>query len=152
MQAILTDDVIGSVLRIHLMCEQILESWICAACNQKDFFGDGDKRRIRINFETKLNIARNVGLPEPLYNSIQIINRIRNTIAHNHECKEIPSDKIIALVNFLDSYRLDIPAGKHSSEMDMQVFNEDGSVKGSYSFSDPETPNQIKLFACFLML
>ncbi|MDE9448174.1 hypothetical protein KKJ04_22405, partial [Xenorhabdus bovienii] len=51
LQAVLTDDIIGSILRIHLMCEQLLESWICAACNQKNFFGNG-KDRIRINFET----------------------------------------------------------------------------------------------------
>ncbi|MDE1486771.1 hypothetical protein KKI90_10275 [Xenorhabdus bovienii] len=151
LQAALIDDVIGSILRIHLVCEQLLESWICAACNQGDFFGDGNKR-VRINFETKLNISRNVGLPAPLYNSIRIINKIRNEVAHDHYFKDIPNDKIRNLVNFLDGYRLDCPTDKHSDEMPMKIFNEDGSVKSSYSFNDPDTPNKIKLFTCFIML
>ncbi|MBC8955048.1 hypothetical protein [Xenorhabdus sp. PB62.4] len=151
LQAALTDDVIGSVLRIHLMCEQILEFWICAACNQENFFGDGNKR-IRINFETKLNIARNVGLPVPLYNCTKIINKIRNEVAHDHDFKDIPNDKISNLVNLLNSYRLDTPADKYSDELPMKVSNDDGSVKGIYSINDPETPNKAKLFICFTML
>ncbi|EDV5024380.1 hypothetical protein ID80_005119 [Salmonella enterica subsp. enterica serovar Ball] len=95
--------VVSSVLLVHLCCENIAEGWICSHCNNKDLFNDGNNK-IRIDFEAKIKIARNLNLPKPVYNCFKTINGIRNRIAHQDPKMkriEIPNKTIDSLLDNL---------------------------------------------------
>lgn len=95
--------VVSSVLLVHLCCENIAEGWICSHCNNRDLFNDGDNK-IRVDFEAKIKIAKNLNLPSPVYNCFKTINKIRNYIAHQSpEMKhiEIPNKIIDSLLDNL---------------------------------------------------
>lgn len=151
LQTAFTEDDIGAILRIHLMTEKLVESWICAACNQADFFGKGEDR-IKIDYDEKIKIAKNLSFPSALYNALKTINKIRNDAAHLHNFSGIPNNKIDSLKDTLNGYRLNEYKGdKHSDEMPMELYNSDGSIKGTYSMNSSETPNRLKLFLLFMM-
>ncbi|RRD90434.1 hypothetical protein EII21_05820 [Conchiformibius steedae] len=86
-QAFTTDDIIGSVLRTHLVCEQFLAIWIYASCNQTGFLESG-----QISFHNKLKMAENLELPDYAVKIFNNINKIRNRIAHNIQQNEIDRD------------------------------------------------------------
>ncbi|WP_301098264.1 hypothetical protein [Otariodibacter sp.] len=95
-KAVQSDDLIGTVLRLHLLLERTLELRICAICNQENLFGNksknNDKNRFFISFDAKVKMALALGLDNKLFNLIQKINTIRNIFAHQNET--IPSKHI----------------------------------------------------------
>ncbi|MFP7326897.1 hypothetical protein [Serratia marcescens] len=94
-----SDDDIGTVLRIHLYLERVLEAWTaCATENNKIFDG-----KININFVTKLQIAKNFGMPNDISSAIEEINRIRNKFSHNIENDEITEQNISKLESILQT-------------------------------------------------
>lgn len=143
LESIICTDLLGSVLRSHLICENLVEAWVCAACSQADLFGD-ENNRIVIEFETKLRIARNVGLPKSIYESFKIINRIRNNLAHNLHLNDICQKHIDSLYDNINNYMIetdDTPLQKCY----MNEFDENGMLKQCYLVTDKSTPNQKKL-------
>ena len=87
MNGLKTDDEIGAVLRIHLICEQFLEIYICHICNQEKMFWfqekkDKEEQKITISFDHKLKMAKTLGLPEWNYKILANLNTIRNRLAH----------------------------------------------------------------------
>ena len=81
-----TDDEIGAVLRIHLICEHFLEIYICHICNQEKMFWFQEKnkeeQKITISFDHKLKMAKTLGLPEWNYKILENLNTIRNRLDH----------------------------------------------------------------------
>ena len=47
-RAVESDDDVGTTLRIHLLCERMVEAWICACCDCQDLFGR-DKNKLLSN-------------------------------------------------------------------------------------------------------
>ena len=88
-----SDDVIGTVLRLHLMCEQALEARICAICNQENLFGRNSNGNFIIEFDSKAKMALALGLNKTLFNLIKKINTIRNQLAHT-SLEDVPSRHI----------------------------------------------------------
>lgn len=73
-----TEDVLGCVLRMHLVSEYFLASFIdCSASkDMKSFLGSSKY------FSDKLRIAVALGLPIPFANVLRQINKMRNQLAH----------------------------------------------------------------------
>ncbi|EAA9297864.1 hypothetical protein ADQ49_26415 [Salmonella enterica subsp. enterica] len=91
--------VLSSVLLTHLCCENIAEGWICAHCNNLNLFDDEDSK-IRVDFYSKIKIAKNLKLPKSAYNFFKTINRLRNGLAHQtpgQKTLEIPDSTINSL-------------------------------------------------------
>lgn len=61
-RAVESDDDVGTTLRIHLLCERMVEAWICACCDCQDLFGR-DKNKLLIECNTKISMAGNTGIP-----------------------------------------------------------------------------------------
>lgn len=143
LEMVLGTDTLGSVLRAHLICENLVEAWICSSCEQAAFFG-AENSRLNIGFDTKLRIARNVGLPVPLYNALKTINTMRNEFAHNLGVKEIAQHHIDSLCDNVNNYMVrptDVPVQKRY----MDEFDENGDFMARHLISDKTTPNQKKL-------
>ncbi|MGG4610168.1 hypothetical protein [Providencia sp. Me31A] len=150
-QSIFTEDDIGAVLRIHLLCEQLSEAWICAACDANNFFGEGNYT-IRMNCSDKFKLVKNLGLPEQLCSCLRIINKIRNNAAHQIGRELIPNESIDSLIKILREYKADNPSDDLSIDSPLETYNEDGTISGNYSILDKGTPNRIKLFICYVVL
>ncbi|MEQ5709909.1 hypothetical protein ABN327_20030 [Providencia huaxiensis] len=150
-ESALTEDDIGTVLRIHFLSEQLADAWICAACNAENFFGEGNFS-VRINCSDKFKLARNLGLPDPIYSCLKIINKIRNNIAHGNGEIAIPTDAIEKMVGLLKSFRVGNDTDNLSIEAPVGITNIEKSSKVIYSITDPDTPNRVKLFICFSFL
>ena len=73
-----TPDLIGCVLRVHFCLEEILNLWCNKVTSTDNLFDTGSF----INFDTKLAIAKNLGLPADIANVFKQINIIRNKYAH----------------------------------------------------------------------
>ncbi|MGR3978733.1 hypothetical protein FW754_13940 [Acinetobacter sp. 1207_04] len=93
-------DTSGVVLRAHLILEDFINIWCSKITGTEDLF-DGPF----IGFKTKLNIAKNLGLDQQLYNILDKFNAIRNKYSHRRQYKLEQSafDSLVALVNSLPS-------------------------------------------------
>ncbi|EHL6631282.1 hypothetical protein KFL82_004782 [Salmonella enterica] len=139
-EASASSDAVGIVLRMHLICELLTEAWVCAACNQRDLFMDGDKP-IRIECDTKLKLARNLGLPVPLYNAMKTINKVRNRFAHQSSSSITEAD-----ISSIQDNLLNMPDHNmllNDDSYGLRSFNEDGSLKNEYIYKT--APAEIKL-------
>ncbi|ATG17188.1 hypothetical protein CO695_13110 [Providencia alcalifaciens] len=150
-QAIRTEDDIGAVLRIHLLCEQLSEAWICAACNADNFFGEGNYS-VKINCSDKFKLARNLGIPDTLCSGLKMINAIRNNLAHGSGHNLISDESIDKLVNLLKGFQLENQSNKWGIDVPILVNSQDGLTSYEYSIYDKNTPNRIKLYICFSFL
>ncbi len=74
---LVTEDIIGAVLRIHFCFERFLDLWCNKITNCEDFFDFG-----RITFSMKIEISKKLGLPIELAAVFKKFNTIRNNFAH----------------------------------------------------------------------
>ncbi|MDA5609172.1 hypothetical protein [Pasteurella multocida] len=102
--ALITKDTIGSVLRMHLLCEKIIETYICAICNQANLFGNQEKTSIIIECDKKLSMAKNLGLHNTIYNLLKNINSIRNNLAHNILSDPLPNNRIESSLDLVKNF------------------------------------------------
>ncbi|HDZ0419563.1 hypothetical protein [Klebsiella quasipneumoniae] len=93
-------DELSATLVIHMMCEKIIETWIEASTNNKNFFSGG----VNINFNNKLQIAKNFSFPEECYNFMKTLNSIRNKFAHQIEKVKITEKEMDDLYRSLSNY------------------------------------------------
>lgn len=150
-QAIITEDDIGAVLRIHLLCEQLSEAWICSACEAENFFGEGDFV-VRMNCSDKFKLTRNLGIPAPLYSCLKIINKIRNGVAHRNDSVLITNESIDSLINILRNFNSGNPSDNLTIDAPLRYMDSNGLESRIHSVYDDDTPNRIKLFICFSFL
>ncbi|BCB60426.1 hypothetical protein HaloA020_11270 [Halomonas sp. A020] len=71
------NDDIATVLRLHLVIENILELWVSKATQHPEILAHG-----RFSFAHKLALAEGSGLPQDLAKAYGHINKVRNQIAH----------------------------------------------------------------------
>ncbi len=128
-----SDDIIGTVLRLHLMCEQALEARICAICNQENLFGKNSNESFIIEFDTKAKMALALGLNKTLFNLIKKINKIRNEFAHT-SLEEIPCNYIDSCweltKNLANEFNLEL-----GDKFGVEILRKDGS-KRKITFGD----------------
>jgi hypothetical protein len=105
-EALRSTDEIGSVLRMHLYLERVIEAWVAAVTNNPKVFSS----QSGFSFSVKLEIARNFDLPNVLYSAIKMINKIRNNFSHKIN-KKIDDIEIRNIENVLKNtkYHKDMP-------------------------------------------
>ena len=131
------DDVLV-VLRVHLMCESILEAWVCASIERVDFFDSPVK--LKLTFSNKLAIARNLSLPTPAFMFFKSINDLRNDFSHNFDYRNIPPGQSSSLKDLIPDLSTFAPSDvtiEHNSDI-------------LHGISDQKTPERIKLCLLFL--
>lgn len=150
LKATLTEDVIGTVLRIHLICEQAAEAWICGVAGSEAVFGSG-KDRVIIECDKKLKIAKNLGLPDQLFKAFKTINSLRNDIAHNHDKEDIPNSKIQSIKDSLNNYKIG-SSHENLDDIPFNLFDESGGNPKEYFLWSDDMPNKLKLCALTMHL
>lgn len=136
------DDDILTILKIHLLCEHLIEAWICSKTNQETLFLEPMK--INMNFSTKLKLARNMGLQKEIYELISKINSIRNKFAHNLSETIISNKDIQDMVNIILNDKLFINALSMSFKRD--------DTEEEYKIQGETTPNRIKLCIIYFVI
>ena len=129
-----TDDEIGTVLRIHLICEQFLEIYICSICNQEKMFwfqekANSEEQKITVSFDHKLKMAKSLKLPDWGYNIFANVNTIRNRLAHRIKC-QIDYARLESILGFIKSdVEPLIPFHKHFlDEFSTPDYSEEGGL------------------------
>lgn len=136
--AIDIDDDIGVVLRAHLITENMLEAWCCAATNTSTLF-DGFGESLTMSYMAKLKLASNLGLNQHSYNELKLLNKIRNIRSHRVDDSEVTNkeiDNLVRLIKTGDSAHL------LSAENVGIKINDRG-----FSLNDTSLPNRQKLIA-----
>jgi hypothetical protein len=108
-EALRSPDEVGSVLRMHLYLERVIEAWVAAVTDNPKVFAS--QSGSLFSFSAKLEIAKNFDLPSDLYSAIKMINKIRNDFSHKIN-KKIDEIEIKNIENTLkkSKYHKDIPS------------------------------------------
>lgn len=150
-KAATTDDDIGTTLRLHLLCERMVEAWICACCNCPDLFGT-DKNKVLIECNTKIKMAENLGIPPELIKPIKTINSMRNDLAHNPTIQTISDPRIQSLRDTLAEYFKHHPVGPSLDDCKVGVFDSNGDLSEEVSLDSDSSKNRTKLVLLFSKL
>ncbi|MFE8048137.1 hypothetical protein [Brenneria goodwinii] len=147
-----SEDDLGVVLRIHLLCEKFLEAWICGITGHDNLFIEAPQTGdFKMEFSQKLKMCQLTGLPESAYKSIKKINDIRNSFAHRLSVTAIQDSEIDSVhhhVGRLAETYLSFPL----SEFQMETYDEDGQTKYRYELESRDTPNRAKLVCLYSAL
>lgn len=82
-ETVSSNDFLGAIIRIDLICESILEAWVCAVCSQPELFKQAKHSNGFIMFGHKAILAENTGLDSDVIKIFNRVNQIRNNFAHN---------------------------------------------------------------------
>lgn len=96
------NDDIATVLRLHLVIENILELWVAKATQHSEILTYG-----RFSFSHKLALAEGSGLPKDLAKAYGHINKIRNQIAHA-KTEELSESQVESMAALTDNVRTQI--------------------------------------------
>lgn len=152
-----TNDEIGAVLRIHLICEQFLELYICSICNQEKMFWfqekeDKEEQKITISFDHKLKMAKTLGLPDWGYKIFTNVNKIRNRLAHRVG-QQIDQGKFESIQNTVKSdieplQIFNIPL----EQVGIATQSETGQISSKLDWDECSTPHQKLLMYIYYTL
>ncbi|MEG5498271.1 hypothetical protein [Enterobacter bugandensis] len=150
-RATLSDDDTGTALRLHLLCERMVEAWICACCDCANLFGS-DKNKVRIECDAKIAMAGNLGVPSELVKTLKTFNSLRNDLAHNPSIQEIPNSRIQSMKDSLNGY-LALFGDEITLEKTLvRIEGADGETIEQNAFNSTGTPNRLKLCLIFVKI
>lgn len=140
-----SEDDIGVVLRLHLITENYLEAFICAAIGLENLFDTEPSigKPFKLNYYKKLELASKLGLPEASFKALDKLNYLRNQLAHR-----IQSDLIDdAIISSLSTHIRNIDGDTLLPLIEEKAafFNPDGSSRDIYSMKSNKTPVRIKM-------
>jgi len=138
-----TEDTTGAVLRVHLLCEKMIEAWVCAATGFEQLFDD-DGNQLLMECNTKLKLAKNTGMPEGIYKALKVINSLRNDVAHNPSKQEIPDGRIASIRSHLDNHLSSVGRALTAKQY-INTFNDKGDELAFVTFDSEEPSNKLKL-------
>ncbi|MCL6325000.1 hypothetical protein [Pectobacterium polaris] len=140
-----SEDDLGVVLRVHLLCEKFLEAWICGITGYDNLFVEAPQSGdFNMEFFQKLKMCQLTGLPDNAYRAMKKINDVRNSFAHRISTRSIQNgdiDSISHHVGTLSNSYLSFPL----SEYEARIRNENTDDWAVYSLVSVDTPNRIKL-------
>lgn len=93
-------DTVGVVLRAHLILEDFLNIWCAKVTGSEDLF-----KGPFVGFNSKLSIAKNLGLNEKLCEVLDRFNKIRNKYSHDRKYT-LEQSRLDALIGFVDELPL----------------------------------------------
>ncbi|EOL8949898.1 hypothetical protein ACM92B_002458 [Cronobacter dublinensis] len=143
-------DELGSVLRVHLLCERLLDAWIAAQLDREDLFENSAGEKIKFNpgFGMKLGLAKKLGMNAGLCSCLHTINKIRNSFAHRYDCEPLLDKDMQKMASILKGIPLPGKV-KTLDDVDFKIFDNSGKEITSYYFNDKSTPNRIRLIIIF---
>ncbi|CZW22192.1 hypothetical protein L8P35_10805 [Enterobacter cloacae] len=144
------EDELGSVLRVHLLCERLLDAWIAAHLDREDLFENSAGEKIKFNpsYGMKLGLAKKLGMNAGLCSCLQTINKIRNSFAHRYDCEPLLDKDMQAMASILKEIPLPGKV-KRVDDVDFKIIDSCGKEIKSYGFNDEKTPNRIRLSIIF---
>ncbi|HHA2284403.1 TPA: hypothetical protein ACOEAZ_000446 [Enterobacter asburiae] len=147
-KAALSDDDVATALRLHLLCERMVEAWICARCDCVNTFGN-DKNKVRIECDAKIAMAGNLGIPSELVKTLKTFNSLRNDLAHNPSIQVIPNSRIQSMRDSINSYLVKLPNQNPLDITRIELSTAEETTPREYSFDSEQTPNRLKLCMIF---
>lgn len=150
LKAVNVDDDVGTTLRLHLLSERLIESWICACCNNDGLFGK-DKSRVLVDCSAKIEMSINLGLPENLGKALKVLNSLRNDIAHNPTKNTIPDSRIQSIAEITDNL-LRLSSETTLSKRYVTVNDECGDEVITVTMDSDKSQNRLKLCLIFGVL
>jgi len=144
------EDELGSVLRVHLLSERLLDAWIAAHLDKEDLFQSSPGEKIKFNpsYGVKLGFAKKLGMHAGLCTCLQTINKIRNSFAHRYDCEPLSDKDMQAMVSILKG--IPLPGNvRRVDDVDFTIIDINGKEKKRYLFNDEKTPNRIRLTIIF---
>lgn len=151
LRATLSDDDIGTALRLHLFCERMVEAWICACSDCPELFGS-DRHKVLIECNAKIAMAGNLGIPSELIKALKTFNSLRNDLAHNLSIQEIQDSRIQSLKDTLSEYFKSHPIEPSLEEAKVGIFDEQGKLTEEVSLNSDSSKNRLKLVMLFAKL
>lgn len=145
LKAVLTDDDLSATLRLHLIGERLVESWICAVCSAPTLFSD-TKDPVNIESIAKINMAMNMGFPEEIGRAFKVLNSLRNDVAHNPLKSSIPDSRIQSFSAMTNNYL--VKSGKTTLDKRKGVIRDENGEITEIITMDSDCPNRLKL--CFI--
>ncbi|WP_241647300.1 hypothetical protein [Rosenbergiella metrosideri] len=149
-KAVDTDDIVGAVLRIHLIAELLIDSWISARTSCPNIFGSNKKDRILIECSKKISIAERLGLPGNVCKVISKINTIRNDFAHKINPDDIKEDDMVGLIQSATNMvneTSEAPIEDHT----LRINDENEVLKYEITIKSPPELNKYKLLMILLL-
>ncbi|PKB91062.1 hypothetical protein A8A01_03065 [Ewingella americana] len=143
------DDDIGTTLRIHLLCERLVEAWLCAHCDSMALFGT-DKEKVKIECDSKIALAANLGLPKQITKTLKTINSLRNDIAHNSDNQGISDSRIQSMSASIGDYLL--TSGEDIKKVFITFMDPNGIEVETVTLSSEGSKNRLKLCLIFMVL
>lgn len=144
------DDDVGTTLRLHLLSERLIESWICACCSNSGLFGK-DKNRVLVECSAKIEMAINLGLPENLGKALKVLNSLRNDIAHNPAKHSIPDSRIQSFAEKTENH-LRISSDATLAKRYVTVNDQHGNEVATITMDSDSSKNRLKLCLIFSTL
>lgn len=142
-RAALSDDDLGTTLRLHLICERMVEAWICACYDCPELFGN-DKNKVLIECNDKITMAGNLGIPPEMVKSLKTINSMRNDLAHNPSMQNILDSRIQSLKDTLTEYFERHPTTLNMKETKLDIFDAEGQLTEEVSLESDTSKKQAK--------
>lgn len=151
LRAVQSDDDIGTTLRLHLLCERMVEAWICTCSDCPELFGT-ERQKVLIECSAKIAMAGNLGIPSELIKALKTFNSLRNELAHNPAMQKIADSRIQSLKDTLTDYCKQYPVGPNLEESKVGIFDEHGQLTEEVSLGSDSSKNRLKLVLLFSKL
>jgi len=150
--ASLSEDDLGVLLRVHLLSERFLEAFISASIDKGDLYHGAtkDKEKSERGYFSKLNTAKELGLPEATFEALRELNSARNEAAHQLDSDSIKIDLILALEEWANKItdHTDVDLTQHG----MRTADKNGKQLNRYDYASAETPLRVKLLILYSCL
>jgi hypothetical protein len=91
------------IISFHLTYEFYLDCWLNFKLNGGKSLFSGISS---IGFFNKMYLAKNAGMPKPIFHALDLINKERNDLAHKVEKREVVAEKIDEFVEKIDAISL----------------------------------------------
>lgn len=138
--ALTSEDDIGVVLRVHLITEQMIEAFCCAASGNAKFF-EGFGESLTMSYAAKLKLASNFGLNKHSYDELKYVNKVRNARAHKIDNAALTEKEVSDLLKLIRS-------GGQEDEVDSKPFGLQVDGKSVY-LNNPDNTSRETFLAIF---
>lgn len=147
------EDELGTVLRVHLLSERLLDAWVASTIGNEELFlnAPGDRLKFNPTFSLKLALAKKLGLHDGACTFLSRINKLRNNFAHQYDCGPLSESEVTIMTEAITS----MPKNEkliNLNDVNFAIFDDEGVEKAVYAFSSQSTPNRIKLICMFANL
>lgn len=144
-----------TVLTLHLICENFLESYICSHLEIEDLFSEKPNNKndvkFRMSFEHKAKLAQRLGMDKNAYDAFEYLGQIRNQFAHKLLNLEISDKQISDITKSINS----VSNKKDDFDLSAESITYRGDEQNpsfEYEFSNQRTPKTIKLAIAYISL